>query len=130
MKLKKPRKKSRKALIKEADTLFSLFIRQRDHWTCRVPGCPSDTVLQCAHIVSRWYKGTRWLPGNAFALCIRHHYKWTRDPLDFDRFVEETIGLAAYDSLKIIARATAKDIDLEAIIANLKRVTDVRPRCA
>ena len=63
------------------------------------------------------------------ALCARHHYKWTNDPLGWDRFVEDTIGLAAYDQLKVIARDIAKDLDLEAIIANLKCVTEVSAKC-
>ncbi len=39
--------------------------------------------LQCAHVVSRRYRATRWVKENAVALCAAHHLYWTHHPLEW-----------------------------------------------
>jgi hypothetical protein len=102
---------------KECDRRFAFHIKQRDAWICRA--CGNFTRLQCAHIVSRRYHATRWMTGNAVTLCSACHVRFTMDPLAWDAWVEERIGLAAYDELKRIARQGVAHIDYDAVLASL-----------
>jgi hypothetical protein len=84
----RPRKRAkRKASMRTCDKLFSQLIRTRDDWTCRA--CGSAQSIQCAHLVSRRYHGTRWEPDNAVALCARDHMRWTYDPLGWEAWCDE-----------------------------------------
>lgn len=85
---------------KEADRLFSLYIRHRDR-KCQVCSLPTD--LQCAHLISRRYLAVRWLPQNAVALCIFDHKRYTENPLAWDRWCSERLGAEAWDKLKFRA---------------------------
>ena len=87
---------------KEADRLFSLYIRKRDGKCQALCQLPYD--LQCAHLISRRYMAVRWMPENAVALCTFHHKKWTEDPLGWDVWCLERLGGAAWDGLKLKAR--------------------------
>lgn len=82
-----PHRRARKAGLKDADKLFSLYIRDRDGNACRA--CGSIKAPQCAHIVSRRYRATRWSPDNAVCLCQACHMKYTFRPLEWEAWVEE-----------------------------------------
>lgn len=118
-KAKKPlrRKAKRKAKLHDADTLFSTYIRTRDGWACR--NCGSPYMVQCAHIVSRRYRATRWTPDNALALCQKCHLRWTHNPIAFEAWVDERFPgrLAA---LKVQALAAKQPVDYEEICRILK----------
>lgn len=65
---------SRKSVIKEADRVFSLFIRNRgarfgyNHcFTC--PAYLPIDELQCGHFRPRRYLNTRWHPFNCWPQC-------------------------------------------------------------
>ena len=45
---------------------------------------------QCAHIISRSYRVTRWDPANAVPLCAGHHTYFTHRPLEWEAFIERT----------------------------------------
>lgn len=72
--------------LKEADAMFSRYIRDRDEG-CRAAGTNSGPTcsgyLQCAHIISRRYRAVRWDEDNAVALCAAHHMFWTHRPLEW-----------------------------------------------
>lgn len=73
------KRKKKSTLIKKADKLFSLLIREKGY--CDWCG-KSDGKLDCAHIVPRGNKTLRWNPINALPLCYRcHKWKWHSDPL-------------------------------------------------
>jgi len=88
-KAKRPirRKAKRKAKLHDADKWFSQWIRGRDGWAC--VRCGSPYRPQCAHLVSRRYRATRWNPQNATTLCSRCHVKFTWDPLAWQDWCEE-----------------------------------------
>lgn len=88
---------------KEADRLFSLYIRKRDG-KCQVEGCVQPYNLQCAHLISRRYMATRWDVGNAVALDLYHHKLYTEDPLGWDEWCEERLGAHRWNELKWHAR--------------------------
>lgn len=114
------RRKSRLALRKECDRRFALAIKNRDAWQC--VACGSVTGIQCAHIVSRRYHATRWMMGNAVALCSRCHMRWTNDPLGWDDFVAARLGDAGYQELRLLAKRGVEWIDYGAVLAALPEV--------
>ena len=114
------RRRSRLSLRAECDRRFAIAVKARDAWQCRA--CGSPYKVQCAHVVSRRYHATRWLLANAMALCSRCHMKWTNDPLGWDLFIEERLGIAAYHELKRMAMAGVRHLDYEAILASLPKV--------
>lgn len=79
---KKPKKTN---YMKQADALFSRYIRERDG-SC--VACGSTEFLQCAHIISRSYKFIRTDERNAVALCRSCHMKFTHKPLEWEDFIE------------------------------------------
>jgi 5-methylcytosine-specific restriction protein A len=106
------RRKARKAKLKDADRLFSEYIRTRDNWTCQCCGRTRENgaAIQCAHIVSRRYRATRWSRSNAIALCSKCHVYYTYRVLEFEVFIEERYpGRLA--ELKPIAIAGIHQVD-------------------
>ena len=73
--------------MRTCDRLFADLVKTRDDWTCRA--CGSVERIQCAHLVSRRYRTTRWQAVNAVALCCRCHMRWTHDPLGWEAWCEE-----------------------------------------
>ena len=86
---------------KEADKLFSKYVRARDRH-CQMCGTPCN--LDCAHVFSRGYFATRWDPENAVALCSGHHKEFTHKPLEWDDWCIERMGRDAWDALRFRAR--------------------------
>ncbi len=111
------RRKARKAGMRDADRLFSEFIKTRDDWTCRA--CWSVKVIQCAHLVSRRYRATRWSADNAVALCSRCHMRWTYNPLAWEEWCEEQFPGRLFE-LKRRALAGVAWVDYEAVMESLR----------
>ena len=95
--MKKP---SATTLKNKATTLHAEIVRARGE--CQ--SCGETENLQCAHIVSRSYAATRTDPANALCLCAGCHMHFTHWPVEFARFVEDTIGIYEYDCLKAKAQ--------------------------
>jgi hypothetical protein len=106
---------------READRLFSRFIRARDG-SCQLADATCWGPLECAHIVRRGngYHATRYEPLNAVALCMGHHSHMTLHPLEWTAWATERLGGATYAALLARARTMVKP-DLPSIIADLKR---------
>lgn len=113
-------KASRKKLKAECDRLFSRFIRLRDG-VCRLEGdavrCAG--VLQCAHLFSRRYFGTRWDTFNAWALCAAHHVYYTHRPLEWDELLRREV--VEYEALRQMALHESMP-DLEETRDNLREL--------
>ena len=61
---------SRSNLVKEADRVFSLYVRKRDRGdTCITCGANWDESFQCWHFMSRRHLSTRWMERNAHGQC-------------------------------------------------------------
>jgi hypothetical protein len=113
---RKQRKTSRGKIGRLADKLFSLVVRKRG--ACEAGQIKCAGPLQCAHIVSRSYRSTRWAEDNAFALCAAAHTYFTHHPLEWEVFVETAIGCENYSQIK--RRALEKwDGDLEGVLVRL-----------
>ena len=107
----------RKARLKDCDRVFSLLIRTRDDWTCKA--CGSIKNPQCAHIVSRRYRATRWDSRNAVCLCAGCHVRFTFDPLAWDAWCQEYRGLV-YQELRAQAMRGVAHVDYDAELEALK----------
>jgi len=83
--------------IKKNDKLFSEIVRLRDK-VCRETS--SKDNLQCAHIISRSYKNTRWDFDNAITLTIGRHKYYTHHPLEWKVFINKLFGKGYYEKLE------------------------------
>lgn len=115
------RRKQRKARLKDCDGAFSLLIRTRDDWTCRA--CGSVRGPQCAHLVSRRYRATRWDSRNAVCLCSGCHVRYTFDPLAWDAWCSERFP-AVWPELRATAMRGVAHVDYDETLKGLKEALD------
>lgn len=106
----------------KCDVIFSLIIRHRN--SCE--RCGSRDFLQTSHILSRRFSATRTDVSNAQCLCAKCHRYFTDHPVEFTRWLFDTIGEAEYDRLKRKSEQVTKInwdeelLRLQTIHANLK----------
>lgn len=106
--------RERARLIKKCDTTFSRIIRHKN--AC--DRCSSRAFLQCAHIISRNYHGTRWDEENAMCLCSKCHLWWHREPVLAGRWLEE-MWPGKFDKLNL-KRNQIQKLDLLEVYEILK----------
>lgn len=112
-----PRKTSKKLLIKKCDKLFSDIVRSIGE--CEHCGA-KDKTLQCAHIISRQYRNTRWDLENAVCLCVKCHLYWAhKNPLAFVDWLEEYYGEDIRQRLRLKSQSI-EPVDLEKTYEFLK----------
>ena len=110
--------------MKVADKRFSLETRS-------LGGCVGATSwlgpefeckgsLQCAHLISRRYRATRWEEDNAMCLCAAHHMWLDTHPLEKDRQIEKWIGEERFQELKNQAIAGDWKRELETFLTSTK----------
>jgi hypothetical protein len=120
----KPIRSSRKGLIKNLDTVFSLYIRERDGFTCVArphPFCKCTEVMQCNHLVSRSNYRLRWEPLNAICGCAglntwAHYHTVEWDKLWRELFPER---VAMLDRLKGL-KSKYSNADLELMLKHFE----------
>ena len=85
----------------KATKLHSLYVRTRDNFTCRWCGITrgEGKQIQCAHIISRSISATRTDELNALALCASCHWKQSKNPLVWARWLEQELGNEHLDYL-------------------------------
>lgn len=118
---KKAYSAERKALVKEADRVFSLYIRKRDgHCVC----CGTTENLQCGHLFTRGTYSTRWDEDNAFAQCGGCNLKHEHDTYPLTNYFLNRFGKAAYDELYKKHKTPAKftNADLRDLIKKYKEL--------
>lgn len=64
--------------VKELDALCRQVVFQRDGGKCI--RCGKEQNAQWAHVDSRRYRSTRWLPDNSMVLCAGCHLWWHHRP--------------------------------------------------
>jgi hypothetical protein len=95
-----------------SDEWFSHAIRWRDNWTCRhchAEHPPPTKVLQCAHIVGRGVKATRYCADNALALCAGCHKYFTERPMAFTSWLRGELGEGLMELIEEKAAMIGKD---------------------
>ena len=122
--------------IDPLDKLFSQFIRMRAiHRTGGCERCghpkfdiqkdngdvlPAYKQLQCAHLISRWHKSTRWEEGAALGLCGGCHNWIDHEAEEKEALLVKFLGEQGAMLLKARARTPARYIDRAAITLYLK----------
>ena len=118
-----------KNLERQADRLFSAFIKKRDGGACKfymvgtmeehaIVG-PCWGQLECAHLIRRGFKSIRWDPRNAVTLCSRHHQYFTSRPIAWRVWCDELRGEPVMRELLHKAYGLEK-VDVAAIVEQLK----------
>lgn len=105
--------------LKEADTQFSMWIRQRDKKCIRCNATKEYARLQNSHFWGRIRKNTRYDPENCDTLCATCHYwgssergiiAWEEEKQGaYRRFKIEQLGQEKYDALEARAQIQAKN---------------------
>jgi 5-methylcytosine-specific restriction endonuclease McrA len=96
------------------DSLFSLYIRLRDNYTCQQCGVKSKNV-QCAHFHSRRKQSVRYDPDNACSLGMGCHQYLDGNPMEKVEFFKSRLGEIGFDLLNSRARITYPKPDKQAI---------------
>lgn len=82
-----------------ADKWFSDVVRKKAGHVCESCG-KVEGRMECAHIYGRSAKSVRWSLDNAVCLCHYCHMKFTANPLEFTRWLEETLGEGHMEMLR------------------------------
>lgn len=90
------KKKSRKALVREADAAASAYIRRRDG-RCLV--CGTAQNLTCGHLFSRSHYSTRWDEINLYTQCTGCNLLHEHDPYPLLQIAIKMHGQEAVDAL-------------------------------
>jgi len=109
----------------KATRLHSLLVRSRDCFTCRWCGAKRDDgkQVQCAHIISRSVSATRTDERNAVALCASCHWKQSKNPLVWARWLEAELGREHLDDL-LQRGVPGVKVDWEAEVERLTAAID------
>lgn len=83
------RKQTKSSLTNKLDKVASEIVRARG--ICERCNKIDDT-LQCCHIYSRTYRGTRWHLDNLLCMCASCHFYTHKNPLEFAQFVNNYLG--------------------------------------
>lgn len=110
----------------KATRLHSLYVRTRDKYTCRWCGVSKDSgkQIQCAHIISRSISATRTDERNAIALCASCHWKQSKNPLVWARWLEDELGREHLDDL-LKRGVSGATVDWSAEVVRLQHALDL-----
>jgi len=82
-----------------ADKWFSDVVRKKAGHVCE--SCNKvEGRMECAHIYGRSAKSVRWSLDNAVCLCHYCHMRFTANPLEFTKWLEETLGEGHMEMLR------------------------------
>jgi len=108
--------------IDPADKWFSLYIRERDNWTCKRCGRKYDrdipNQLQNSHFYGRANESTRFDPENCDSVCYGCHNYWENTNHEsYREFKINQLGKKRFDLLTLRrSQYKRKDRKMEAII--------------
>jgi len=69
----KPRKLTKKGLIRKQKEEWMNAVRERDNYTCQICGKDCSKKAHSHHIIPRQIKETRYDINNGITLCFHHH---------------------------------------------------------
>lgn len=105
--------KTRKIKLLAVDKLMSLWIRERDNWTCQrcaTKFTPPTNGLHHSHFVGRGNKSTRWLPENGVALCYGcHSHLDGAGREEYREFMLKRLGKKGFEELLKKGRQTTSE---------------------
>jgi 5-methylcytosine-specific restriction endonuclease McrA len=106
------RKPTKSALIKKADKVFSLYIRQRNsdhrgHTECFTCGKHDHwKKLQCGHFMSRRHYSTRWNETNCQVQCSACNVFRYGEQYKFSKNLDSKFGENTAEDLLILSNKT------------------------
>lgn len=101
----------------ECDRLFSLIVRAVGR--CRRCGVGVD--LECAHVVTRTRRVTRWDESNAVCLCHYCHLYFTDRPYEWEVWVRSIMGDDRFDQLVRVSNQVMVRVDVSETLLRLRR---------
>lgn len=105
---------SRSKLIKEADRVFSLYIRWRDSWKpCCTCWTPWTEQAQCWHFMSRKHIKTKWVERNAHSQCYRCNMILSGEQYKHWVYIDKLYQADVANTLYHLAMETDKVTDSE-----------------
>ena len=112
-KVKTKKALSRSALIKEADRLWSMAIRERDRGNpCITCGTEWTEQQQAWHFQSRRHLNTRWLLSNWAGQCPKCNCWWAWEQYEFSLALEKKSPWLP-EAIRRLAQSTEKTTDEE-----------------
>lgn len=106
---------SMKIRIRKSDSIFSLYVRTRDKWTCQRCKTRYPEKAQGLHNSHYWGRGkesTRFEPLNCDALCMGCHQFFGAHPHEYAIWKRNRLGDMRYDLLKLQAHTYKKRDDV------------------
>ena len=103
---KNAKKPKRQKLIKELDSVFSLYIRLRDsdsHWIVTCPLCGKKIPVKFAqnmHFISRWVLKYRFDENNCFAGCMRCNVILNGNYIEYTFFMIKKFWIEKVNQMK------------------------------
>jgi hypothetical protein len=116
---KKPKKKklSRSRMIKEADRVFSIFIRERDRGKpCVTSWISWEENFQCWHFASRRHLNTRWFEKNAHGQSPRDNCWWAGEQFKHGQAIDKMYGAWTAEGIMRLANDISKTSDEEILM--------------
>lgn len=105
---------SRTNLVKEADRVFSLYIRERDKWLpCITCETPWEDTFQCGHFMSRRHLNTRWVKTNAHWQCPKCNLWGSGEQFAHAEAIDNLYWPGTARSIQKLALNTEKTTDEE-----------------
>src|SRR3990167_8572421 len=116
-------RKSKSYWINKCDQYFSEIIRMRAGKCEETNG---TFRLNCAHIISRSYKATRWDFDNAICLQQDRHMFYTTHPVEWEKFIIKNLSRSKYEELqdRAIQYQSRSIEDYEQLAAKLQAIRD------
>ncbi len=111
---KMAKKKSRSAVVKELDRVFSLFIRHRNaddegFVTCITCGRSNHLKkMQCGHFMSRAKYATRWNETNCQVQCYGCNVMQQGQQYKFSVWLDANIELGTANEMVLLSNTTVK----------------------
>lgn len=119
--------RSRKSLVKEADRVFSLHIRNRgatyEYNHCYTCGKYLPVyALQAGHFIGRRYYTTRWHPLNVWPQCNKCNVEKSGNLVVYERKLSSQFSVLAVEALWDLARSgdSLTDWEINEIIKKYK----------
>ena len=105
--------KAKKGVDGKLDKAWSLLVKHKAGWKCKIPNCKHKPTLNSHHIFSRKNASTRWDVENGICLCVGHHTMSSKqsahgNPIWFTYWLEEYKGSDFIDNLSFKAHSTKK----------------------
>jgi len=121
LKFAKPKTIPYGKLVKKADDVFSLWIRNREKW-CVLNGPECLGYFQCSHLIKRGKHSVRFDPLNCHTQCAHHNYLHNNYTEYYTQWFIKKYGVRKYNALVEKSKKTRKykRFELEEIIKKYK----------